>query len=137
MGGSHRPPLTNDSKVIPTFLKKNIFTRFSAPRALLSNNDTHFYNKPPELLLKKYGIFHKTATPYHPQTSGKVKLSNRELKSILEKIVDRSLKDWAFKLDDALWANCTTCKTPLSTTPHRLVFRKSSHSQVEMEYKAY
>jgi len=61
---------TNDSKVVLKFLKKNIFTRFGQPRALLSDNGTHFYNKPVELLLKKYGVFYKIVTPYHPQTSG-------------------------------------------------------------------
>ena len=49
---------TNDSKVVIKFLKKNIFTRFSTPRALLSDNGTHFCNEPLESLLKKYGVFH-------------------------------------------------------------------------------
>ena len=46
------PPI-NDSKVILKFLKKNIFTRFDTPRALLSDNSTYFCNKTLELLLKK------------------------------------------------------------------------------------
>jgi len=75
--------------------------------------------------------------PYHPQTSGQVKLSNRELKSILEKTVDRSHKDWAFKLDNALWSYRTAYKTPLGTTPYQLVFGKSCHLGLEMEHKAY
>jgi len=54
--------------------------------------------------LKKYGVFNKVAMAYNPQTSGQVKLSNWELKSILEKIVDQSYKDWSLKLDDPLWA---------------------------------
>jgi len=66
-----------------------------------------------------------------------VELSNREMKSILEKIVDRSHKDWAVKFDDALWAYRTTYKTPLGTTPYRLVFGKSCYLPVEMEYKAH
>ena len=56
---------TNDSKVVIKFLKKNIFTKFGISRALLSGNGIHFYNKPLESLLKKYGIFHKIAAPYH------------------------------------------------------------------------
>jgi len=76
---------TNDAKVVTKFLKKNIFTRFSIPRALLSDNEMHFCNKPLELLLKKYGVFYKVATPYHPQTRGQVEPSNCELKSILER----------------------------------------------------
>jgi len=39
---------TNDSKVVLEFLRKNIFTRFGTPRALLSDNGTHFCNKPLE-----------------------------------------------------------------------------------------
>ena len=96
--------LKNDAKVVFKFLKKNIFTRFGMLRALLSDNVTHFCNKPLESLLKKNGVFHKVITPYHPQTSGQVELSNRELKSILKKTVDRSRNDWSMKLDDALWA---------------------------------
>ena len=84
---------TNNSRFVIKFLKKKTFTRFGTPRALLSDNGTHFCNKPLETLLKKYGIFHKVATPYHPQVSDQVELSNRELKSILEKMVDHFGKD--------------------------------------------
>jgi len=35
---------TNDTKVVIKFLKKNIFTTFGMPRALLSDNGTHFCN---------------------------------------------------------------------------------------------
>ena len=55
----------NDSKVIIKFLERNIFIRFGTSRALLSDNGTHFYNKLLETFLKKYGVFHKVATPYH------------------------------------------------------------------------
>ena len=56
---------TNDAKVVLKFLKKNIFTRFGVPRALITDNGTHFCNKSMEKLLAKYGVHHRTSTPYH------------------------------------------------------------------------
>ena len=42
---------TNDAKVVIKFLKKNIFTRFGTPRALISDGGTHFCNNQMEKLL--------------------------------------------------------------------------------------
>ncbi|RVW70394.1 Retrovirus-related Pol polyprotein from transposon 17.6 [Vitis vinifera] len=79
---------TNDHKVVLKFLKENIFSRFGVPKAIISDGGTHFCNKPFEALLAKYGVKHKVATPYHPQTSGQVELANREIKNILMKVVN-------------------------------------------------
>ncbi|RVW27322.1 Retrovirus-related Pol polyprotein from transposon 17.6 [Vitis vinifera] len=62
------------------------------PKAIISDGGSHFCNKPFESLLAKYGVKHKVATPYHPQTSGQVELANREIKNILMKVVSTSKK---------------------------------------------
>ncbi|XP_024010463.1 uncharacterized protein LOC112085478 [Eutrema salsugineum] len=127
---------TNDIKVVIKLFISIIFPRFGVPRIVISDGRSHFINRVFKNLLKKNGVTHKVVSPYHPQTSGQVEISNREIKSILQKTTGINRKDWSEKLDNALWAYRTAYKTPLGTTPFNLVYGKACHLPVELEYKA-
>jgi transposase InsO family protein len=78
------PSAKADAKMVVSFLKKNIFSRFGTPRILISDGGSHFCNSQLNKVLEHYGVRHKIASPYQPQTNRQVEVSNREIKRILE-----------------------------------------------------
>nr|GEZ87933.1 reverse transcriptase domain-containing protein [Tanacetum cinerariifolium] len=127
---------TNDARVVCKILK-SLFARFRTPRAIISDRGTHFCNDQFTKVMLKYGVTHRFATVYHPQTSGQVEVSNRGLKRISERTVGENRASRSDKLDEALWAFCTAFKTPIGCTPYKLVYEKSCHLPIELEHKAY
>nr|GEV65343.1 reverse transcriptase domain-containing protein [Tanacetum cinerariifolium] len=127
---------TNDARVVCKFLK-SLIARFGTPHAIISDRGTHFCNDRFVKVMLKYGVTHRLATAYHPQTSGQVEVSNRGLKRILERTVGENRASWSDKLDDALWAFRTAFKTPIGCTPYKLVYRKARHLPIELEHQAY
>ncbi|GJR16082.1 reverse transcriptase domain-containing protein [Tanacetum coccineum] len=90
-----------------------------------------------EKTTKRYRVNHRFSTSYHPQTSGQVENTNGALKRTLEKTVKDNPTIWSRKLDDALWAFRTAYKTPIGTTPYKLIYGKNYHSPFEIKHRAY
>ncbi|GJZ11177.1 reverse transcriptase domain-containing protein [Tanacetum coccineum] len=53
---------TNDARVVVKFLK-SLFSRFGAPRAIISDRGTHFCNDKFARVMSKYGVTHRLSTP--------------------------------------------------------------------------
>nr|GFC49529.1 reverse transcriptase domain-containing protein [Tanacetum cinerariifolium] len=127
---------TNDAQVVVKFLK-SLFSQFVTPNAIISDRGTYFCNDQFSRVMAKYGVTHRLSTAYYPQTSGQVKVTNRGLKRILERMVGENRALWSDKLEDALWAFRTAFKTSVGYTLYRLVYGKACHLPLELEHKAY
>ncbi|XP_049359581.1 uncharacterized protein LOC125824278 [Solanum verrucosum] len=125
----------NEGKNVVQFLKCYIFARFGTSR-VISDGGSHFCNRLFGSALSKYGMKNKVATPYHPQPCGQVEVSNCEIKSILAKTVNPNRTNWSQKINDALWAYRIAYMKPIGISLYQLVFEKSCHLPIELEYKA-
>ncbi|RDX87278.1 Tf2-11, partial [Mucuna pruriens] len=104
---------TNNAKVVEDFLKSNIFCRFGVPKALISEQGSHFCNRAMASLLQKYEVTHRIATTYDSQTNGQAEFFNRNIKKTLQKMTNPRV------------------------SPYRIVFGKTCHLLVELDHKAY
>ena len=104
---------------------------------MISDGGSHFIDKTFKKCLSELGVDHWVATPYHPQTSGQAETSNKQNKNILQKTVNAMGKGWKSKLPEALWTYRTAYKTPIGMTPYQLVYGKTCHLPVELEFKSH
>ena len=67
------PTITCDAKVVLRFIRSSMFSRFRTPRAVTSNEGSHFCNKLFTSLLAKYGVKHRVSLAYNPKAMGKLR----------------------------------------------------------------
>ncbi|RVW11963.1 Retrovirus-related Pol polyprotein from transposon 17.6 [Vitis vinifera] len=96
-------PFPMSFELFSSFSKRTSSQDLGVPKAIISDGGTHFCNKPFETLLAKYGVKHKVATPYHPQTSEQVELANREIKNILMKVSMKKRCHLPVKVEYKAW----------------------------------
>jgi hypothetical protein len=131
------PCRATDAKNSKKMFEETIFPCFGVPRRVISDGGTHFMDKNFHNYLAKHEIYHNVATPYHPQTSGQAETSNKQIKNILQKTVNEMGTTWKDRLPDALWAYRTAYKTPLGMSPYQIIYEKTYHLPVELEFKAH
>jgi transposase InsO family protein len=81
-----------------------IFSRYGVPRIVFRDGGSHFIDRTFWKALTEVGVDHRIATPYHPQMSGQAETSNKQIKNVLENMVNQMGRSWKSKLSEALWS---------------------------------
>ena len=83
----------NDANTVVGFVQRNILNRYGAPRTIISDEGSHFSNKLFVKILSRHRVRHATGLAYHPQSNGQAKISNMEIKNILENTINKEEKN--------------------------------------------
>jgi hypothetical protein len=89
-------------KVVIDFLEDKIITRFSVPAKITTDNAKAFNSTEISSSFFKYGIILSHSSNYYPQGNGLAESSNKNLMTIIKKIVGDNKKAWDSKIKFAL-----------------------------------
>jgi len=101
-------------------LMVHVFSRFGAPRQLLSDQGREFESDLFAELMKWMGIDKLRTTAYQPSTNGAVERFHRTLNSMLGKVVSESQRDWDDRLPLVLAAYRASPHESTGFSPNRL-----------------
>ena len=77
---------------------------YNLPRLVITDKGAHFTGNKIISTLENHHVIHRVTSPYHLQENGKVEITDIVLEEILTKIVATHRRDWATRLEKALWA---------------------------------
>jgi transposase InsO family protein len=98
------PSQAADAMHLKRMFHEVIFLRYEVQRIVISDGGSHLIDQTFQKALSKVGVDHQIATPYHPQMSGQEETLNKQIKNILQKIVNQMGRSWRSKISEALWA---------------------------------
>ncbi|XP_028110276.1 uncharacterized protein LOC114308806 [Camellia sinensis] len=107
---------------VKRFVWKNIITRFSIPKALISDNDTQFDCGVYRELCNMYRIRPYFSSPVYPQSNGQAQASNKVVLDGIKKHLEKAKGKWLKELPTVLWAHRTMPRKFIGETPFALCF---------------
>lgn len=110
------------TEAVIKFLEENIITRFGCPYALVCDNGSAFTSLRFSNWAFEYGITRKFSSNYYPQGNGLAESTNKNLLSVIKKLLERSPREWHTQLRFALWADRIRTKNALGISPYFLVY---------------
>ena len=119
------------------FIENNIITRFGVPAKITTDNAKAFSSSEFSSFCFKYDIVLSHSSNYYPRGNGLAESSNKNLITIIKKIVGDNKRSWDSKIKYALWADRTTKKKATGKSPFELVYGLDVTLPVHLKLPAY
>ena len=119
------------------FLEDRIITRFGVPSKIVTDNAKAFCSAEMSAFCLKYGIVLSHASDYYPQGNGQAESSNKNLMTIVKKIVGENKRSWDSKIKHALWADRITKKASTGKSPFELVYGVEAQLPIHLTLPVY
>jgi ribonuclease HI len=131
------PTKSATEKVVMDFLEDKIITRFGVPSKIVTDNAKAFCSAEMTAFCFKYGIILSHASDYYPQGNGQAESSNKNLMTIVKKIVGENKRSWDSKIKHALWADRITKKAATGKSPFELVYGLEARLPIHLSLPTY
>ncbi|XP_021819566.1 uncharacterized protein LOC110761406 [Prunus avium] len=124
------------SAQVVKFFEKHIVHRFGIPETITADNGLVFASAETWEYTEKMGIKLVHSTPYYPQSNGQAEASNKEIKGILEKMIEEKPRAWHDLLPEALWAFRVTKRSATGTSPYALTYGHDAIVPMELKVRS-
>jgi transposase InsO family protein len=112
---------STDEQVI-SFLENYIFSRFSLPLEIITDNRLAFISAKLTQFLVNMGFKHFTSSTYYPQGNRQAESTNKNLVRIIKRLIEDKPHQWHTLLTYTLWEDQTTTKVSTGCTPFHLFY---------------
>ncbi|XP_075101683.1 uncharacterized protein LOC142177117 [Nicotiana tabacum] len=107
-------------KVVADFVRNNIVCRFGILESIITDDAANLNSYLMRKVCEKFRIVHRNSIAYRPQMNGEFEAGNKNIKRILQKIVDNH-RQWHKMLPFTLLGYRTTMRTSIGATSYIFV----------------
>ena len=126
------PMQTQEATEVALILYNEIFTRFGAPRCIVSDRGRQFMSKLVKALCEMFRVTRHYTSSYHPQTNATVERVNSTLSQTLRAYVRKDQSNWPSLLPSIMMAfRSTPCTESHQFTPYHLLFGKEMNLPID------
>jgi transposase InsO family protein len=88
------PLKTQEAREVATVLFREIFSRYGAPKTLISDRGRNFMSQLVNALCEIFEVKHHYTSAYHPQTNATCERTNSTIEQSIRAYIDEEQNNW-------------------------------------------